>query len=68
MGKQSFAHLFCLRSTIFGFITTTTDEVVAFDVENDMMKTWGEDSELVTDATLDWNKQRGRELEERGRV
>ena len=51
--------LFYLRSTIFGFIATTTNDVVAFDVENDMMKAWGEDSEFATDATLDWNTERG---------
>jgi hypothetical protein len=50
--------LLCLRSTIFGFIATTTNDVVAFDVEDGMMKAWGEDSELATHATIDWNTDR----------
>ena len=42
MGKQSFAHLFCPRSTSFGLAgigAITTDDVVAFDVER-MMKAY----------------------------
>jgi hypothetical protein len=38
MGKQLFAHLICLRSTSFGLAgiaAITTDDVVAFDVEDD---------------------------------
>jgi len=41
---------------------------VAFDVENDMMKAWGEDSEFATDATLDWNRERMRARRERESV
>ena len=35
MEKQSFVFLSCLRSTSFGLVTTTPDDVVAFDVEDD---------------------------------
>lgn len=35
MAKESFANLFRLRSTSFGFTATATDEAVAFDVEDD---------------------------------
>ena len=32
---RAFANLFRLRSTSFGLTATTTDEVMAFDVEDD---------------------------------
>jgi hypothetical protein len=35
MAKQSFVYLLRLRSVSFGFVATTTDGPVAFDVEDD---------------------------------
>jgi hypothetical protein len=34
MKKHSFIYLFCLRSTSFGLVATTPDDVVAFDVDD----------------------------------
>ena len=38
--KELFVYLFLLRSTGFGLVTATTNDIVAFDVEDDEGMGW----------------------------
>lgn len=40
MAKQSLAYLLCLRTTSFALAATTTNDIVAFGVENDEGLWW----------------------------